>query len=258
MSETTRHPGATTAWDFTGQTALVTGGTRGIGRAVSEALLDAGASVIAAYGGDDAAADAFREANGARADRLRTVRLDVADYAAVEAFFRGLQDAGGTLEILVNNAGIRRDSVLAMMAPADWERVLAVNLTGAYHCAKFAVQAMMTERYGRIVNVTSPSGRFGFEGQANYAASKAGMVALTRSLSKEVARRGITVNCVSPGFIDTDLLADLPGAQAKAYRESVPLRRFGTAGEVAHATLFLAARESAYVTGSVLEVTGGL
>ncbi len=258
MSSTGSEPRPATSYDFTGRTALVTGGTRGIGRAVSEAFLDAGATVLAAYGGDDAAAEAFRAGNGARAERLRTVRLDVADYAAVESFFRTLADAGERLDTLVNNAGIRKDSVLAMMPPADWERVLAVNLTGAYHCAKFAVQAMMTERYGRIVNVTSPSGRFGFEGQANYAASKAGMVAMTRSLSKEVARRGITVNCVSPGFIDTDLLSDLPEAQAKAYRESVPLRRFGTVREVAHATLFLAAPESAYITGSVLEVTGGL
>lgn len=244
--------------EFHGQTAIVTGGTRSIGRAVSEALLHAGARVIATYVGNDESAEAFRSAHADAGDRLQTVKFDVADYDAVEDFFRTFADRSGSLEILVNNSGIRRDAVLPMMAREDWQRVLDVNLTGTFQMCKFAVQEMMGNKYGRIVNMTSPSGKFGFEGQANYAASKAGMVALTRSLSKEVARRNITVNCVSPGFIETDLIADLPPEQVQAYKASVPVRRFGTPQDVAHAVRFLCARESSYITGATLEVTGGL
>jgi len=159
---------------------------------------------------------------------------------------------------VVNNAGLRRDAALALMPEEDWRRVIDVNLTGAWLVCKRAVRMMGPARYGRIVNVTSPSGREGFAGQSNYAASKAGLVALTRSLSKEVARRNITVNAISPGFIDTELIADLPENQAAAYRDGVPLKRFGRAEEVAHAILFLSARESAYITGATLEITGGL
>ncbi len=245
-------------FDFTGQTALVTGGTRGIGRAVSEAFLRAGAKVIATYGGNDAAAESFRAGQGEVAARLALAKFDVADPAAVEAFFRGYPETHGTLEIVVNNAGIRRDSVLAMMKQEDWQRVIDVNLTGVFTVCKFAVQTMMTARYGRIVNITSPSGKYGFEGQANYAATKAGMIALTKTLSKEVAKRKITVNCVSPGYIDTELLSDLPEELVKAYKTTVPVKRFGTPDEVAHAILFLATREAAYITGATLEVTGGL
>lgn len=245
-------------WDFTGQTAIVTGGTRSIGRAVSEAFLAAGARVVATYVGSEEAAEAFCAAHADVGDRLHVERFDVADYEAVESFFRTFAERFGSLEILVNNSGIRRDAVLPMMQREDWQRVLDVNLTGTFQMCKFAVQEMMGNKYGRIVNMTSPSGKFGFEGQANYAASKAGMVALSRSLSKEVARRNITVNCVSPGFIETDLIADLPPEQVKAYKASVPVRRFGTPEDVAHAVLFLCARESSYITGTTLEVTGGL
>ncbi len=245
-------------YDFSGQTALVTGGTRGIGRAVSEAFLKAGATVIATYGGNTEAAEAFKEAQGEAAGRVHLAQFDVADAKAAEAFFRAYPDAHGTLEVLVNNAGIRRDAVLAMMSSEDWQRVIDVNLTGAFNLCKFGVQTMMTERYGRIINITSPSGKYGFEGQCNYASSKAGMVALTRSLSKEVAKRKITVNCVSPGYIETDLISDLPDDLVKQYKASVPAKRFGKPEEVAHAVLFLATREAAYITGATVEVTGGL
>lgn len=246
-------------FDFSNQTAVVTGGTRGIGRGISETFLQAGARVHALYAGNDTAAAAFRQAQPAGvAERLFLHRVDVADYAAVEAFYRGLEAGGESLQILVNNAGIRRDGVVGMLAAADWQAVLNTNLTGTYHMSKFAVQLMMRERYGRIIAITSPAGRFGFEGQANYAAAKAGQVAFTRSLSKEVARRGITVNCVSPGFIDTDFIAGLSAEQLKAYRDQVPLKRFGSPAEVAYAVQFLAAREAAYITGTTLEVTGGL
>ncbi|MDR1744855.1 MAG: 3-oxoacyl-ACP reductase FabG [Planctomycetota bacterium] len=244
-------------FDFYDQTAVVTGGTRGIGRAAAEAFLAAGADVICLYGGDDAAADRMRKDHESSSG-LRIEKLDVADPAAVKDFWRRLEAEEITPQILVNNAGIRRDAVLAMMPGEDWSRVLDVNLGGAFAMCKYGVQNMSGRRYGRIVNLTSPSGKMGFAGQANYAASKAGLVALTKSLSKEVARRGITVNCVSPGFIDTDFIRDLPEEQAKAYRQMVPLRRFGKAEDVADAILFLASRESAYITGATLEITGGL
>ncbi len=243
-------------FDFVDQAAVVTGGTRGIGRAVAEAFLAAGAKVICLYGGDAASAEAFLA--GHPGAKLTVEKLDVADGEACKEFWRRLEETGVAVQVLVNNAGIRRDNVLAMMPEADWRRVLDVNLTGVFNMSKYAVQAMSGARYGRIVNITSPSGKLGFAGQANYAASKAGMVALTQSLAKEVAKRGIAVNAVSPGFIDTDFIRDLPEDQVKAYKQSVPARRFGKAEEVASAVLFLSSKESAYITGSVLEVTGGL
>ncbi|MFA4945878.1 MAG: 3-oxoacyl-ACP reductase FabG [Lentisphaeria bacterium] len=248
-----------THFDFAGQTVIVTGGTRGIGRAIVLAFLHAGAAkVMATYAGNEAAAEALKLAAGEAAARLELTCFDVADYAAVEAFYKRLLDRGEKLHVLVNNAGIRRDSVLGMMSPGDWQSVIATNLNGTYNMSKFAVMLMSGERYGRIIAITSPSGKFGFAGQANYAAAKAGQAALTRSLSKEVAKRGITVNCVSPGFIETDLIADLPPEQAAEYRRGVPLQRFGRPEEVAYAVLFLASREAAYITGETLEVTGGL
>ncbi len=242
---------------FTGQKAIITGATRGIGRAVTEALLAAGATVIGVYGGNEAAAEDFAASCGA-ADRLQLHKLDVSDYQAVELFYGKVEEEFDTVDILVNNAGIRRDGVLAMMKEEDWRRVIDVNLTGGYTMAKFAVQLMMKQKYGRIIFITSPMGRLGFAGQANYAASKAGQVGLMKSLSKEVAKRKITVNCVSPGFIATAFLQDLSEPQVKEYKKMVPARRFGTPEEVADAVLFLAGRKTAYINGSVLEITGGL
>ncbi|MBN2451134.1 MAG: 3-oxoacyl-ACP reductase FabG [Lentisphaeria bacterium] len=246
-----------TQFDFSGQTAIVTGGTRGIGAAVSRAFLEAGATVVATYAGNAEAAESLARACG-QPDRLHLRCFDVGDYGAVQAFYRWFEGAFPSLEVLVNNAGIRRDAVVGMMPAADWEAVLRTNLTGSFQMSKFAVLQMMQNRYGRIVNITSPSGKLGFEGQANYAASKAGQVALMRSLSKEVARRNITVNCVSPGFIETDLIGGLPEEQRQAYRAMVPLRRFGRASEVAACVLFLASHEASYVNGATVEVTGGL
>jgi len=148
--------------------------------------------------------------------------------------------------------------VMGLMPVDDWRRVLAVNLDGTYNMSKLAVMAMSRQRFGRIISITSPSGARGFAGQANYAASKAGQVALAKSLSKEVAKRKITVNCVSPGFIDTELLVDISDEQKKAFIDMVPMKRFGTTEEVAHAVLFLASKEAAYITGTTLEVTGGI
>ena len=245
-------------FDFRDQTVVVTGGTRGIGRAISRHFLEAGATVIATYAANDAASEAFKESLGATAKGLHLRKFDVADYAQVEAFYKDLDAEHKGFSVLVNNSGIRRDAVLAMMKPEDWQQVLNVNLTGAFNMAKLAVHRFMQNRYGRIITITSPASRFGFEGQANYSASKAGQIAMTRSLSKEVASRGITVNCVSPGFIDTEFVADLPEKLRKDYLASIPLKRFGTPEDVAYCVLFLAAREAGYITGSVLSVDGGL
>ena len=243
---------------FAGQVAVVTGGTRGIGAAISRALLAAGARVHAVYAANDEAARAFA-GDCPQPERLTLARLDVADYAAVEAFWRELdarEPAG--VQILVNNAGIRRDAIVGAMKPEDWTRVIQVNLSGSFHMSRFAVQSMLRQRYGRIVFVTSPAASFGFQGQANYAASKAGQIGLMRSLAREVARKKITANCVSPGFIDTELIADLSDETKAAHLASIPMHRLGEAREVAYAVLCLAAREATYINGATLEVTGGL
>ncbi len=246
-------------YDFSNQAALVTGGTRGIGRAISEAFMRAGATVVAVYAGNDAAAAAFKDTLGPLAEKLILKKCDVSSYESVEALFKEIEPLlPNGLQIVVNNSGIRKDAVLAMMKPQDWRSVLDVNLSGTFNVSKFAVLAMMRKRYGRIVTITSPCGEFGFEGQSNYAASKAGQVGLTRSLSKEVASRGITANCVSPGFIATELIGDLPEKLREHYQNQVPLKKFGTPEDVANCVLFLASKESSYITGSVLDVTGGL
>jgi 3-oxoacyl-[acyl-carrier protein] reductase len=243
-------------YDFKGQTAIVTGGTRGIGRSIVESFLRAGARIIIAS--NEAATEQFNQDNSEFAANIDIQMCDVAKYEEVEKFFEYVDKEYEGFEILVNNAGIRKDAVLAMMKESDWHDVLDVNLSGVFYMCKFAVMSLMRKRYGRIISITSPSGKYGFEGQANYAASKAGLVALTRSLSKEVARRGITVNCVSPGFIATELIQDLPQELRDTYVSQVPLKRFGKPEEVAACVLFLASKEASYVSGSTLEVTGGL
>jgi len=243
-------------YDFEGQTAIVTGGTRGIGKSIVESFLKAGARVIIASNED--ITEQFKQDNKEFADNIDVQIMDVSKYEEVEKFFEYVDKKYEGFEILVNNAGIRKDAVLAMMKESEWHDVLNVNLSGIFYLCKFAVMSLMRKRYGRIISITSPSGKFGFEGQANYAASKAGLVALTKSLSKEVARRGITVNCVSPGFIATELIQDLPDELRNSYVAQVPLKRFGKTEEVAACVLFLASKEASYVTGSVLEVTGGL
>ena len=245
---------------FHDKKALVTGATRGIGRATTLALLAAGAQVYGLFGGNQKAAEALvAEAEQiGHGERLRLQALDVSDFQAVAAFFTSLEAQWDTLDILVNSAGIRRDAVVPMLKEEDWRRVLDVNLSGCFNTSKAALPLMLKQKYGRIIFITSPMGHLGFPGQANYAASKAGQIGLMKSLSKEVAKRRITVNCVSPGFIDTDFLAGLAEEQLKQYKKMVPAGRFGTPAEVADAVLFLAGDKAAYINGAVLEITGGL
>jgi 3-oxoacyl-[acyl-carrier protein] reductase len=245
-------------YEFKGQTVIVTGGTRGIGKSIAGSFLKAGARVIVTYTSNEAAAVQFKKDNNEFAENMDVQKLDVAKYEEVQRFFEYINTKYGGFEVLVNNAGIRKDSVLAMMKESDWHDVMNVNLAGTFYMSKFAVKSLMRKRYGRIINISSVMERYGFEGQANYAASKAGMSALTKSLSKEVATRGITVNCVSPGFIATELIEDLPDKLRESYLARVPLKRFGSTEEVACCVLFLASKEASYVTGSTLEVAGGL
>jgi 3-oxoacyl-[acyl-carrier protein] reductase len=245
-------------FNFEGQAVIVTGGTRGIGRSIAEAFLKAGARVITTYSSNEATAAQFQKDNIQFADRIDMQRFDVAKHEEVEKFYKYVDSKYGSFEVLISNAGIRKDSVLGMMKETDWRSVVDVNLTGTFFMCKFAVMSLMRKRYGRVIVITSPMGRFGWEGQSNYAASKAGQVGLTRSLAKEVATRGITVNCVSPGFIATEFIEDLSDKLRESYLSQIPMKRFGKTEEVAACVLFLASREASYVNGAVLEVTGGL
>lgn len=237
---------------LSGQTAMVTGGTRGIGAAVSEALLAAGVRVRAIYARNDEAALAWSAAFPP--ERLSIHKVDIADHAAVEQLFASL---GRELHILINCAAIRDDSLLGLMSETAWRSVIDVDLTGAFNVCKFAVRAMVGARYGRIVNITSPSARLPLPGQSNYGAAKAGVIAMTRTLAAEVARRGITANCVCPGLVKTDLIGDLTEAQMANLLSVVPMKRMGTPEEIAAAVMFLVSPAASYVTGAVLDVTGG-
>jgi 3-oxoacyl-[acyl-carrier protein] reductase len=244
--------------DFSGQKVVISGASRGIGKAISLAFLEKGATVIGVYGGNKEAADSFLAECGQFNGRLQLHQCDVSDPSQVENLFALLEEQFDTIDILVNNAGIRRDKLLALMDQESWQQVIDVNLTGTFTMCRSAVLLMLKQKYGRIINITSPVATLGFAGQTNYGASKAGQIGLTRSLCKETARKKITVNCVSPGFIDTELIADLSPELVKEYKKNVPMRRFGKVEEVATAVLFLASKDAAYITGSVLDVNGGL
>jgi 3-oxoacyl-[acyl-carrier protein] reductase len=248
--------------DFQGRKAVISGATRGIGKAIARAFLEADATVIGVYSSNRKAADSFmkewQESASFQENRLFLYQCDISDQASVLKIFDGIEQQFDTIDILVNNAGIRRDAVLAMMQSDDWHRVIDVNLTGTFNMSKQAVLLMMKQKYGRIIHITSPMAHMGFAGQTNYAASKAGQIGMMRSLSKETAKRKITVNCVSPGFIDTELLEGLTADQLTQYKKLVPMKRFGKPQEVAAAVLFLAGEQASYISGTVLEITGGL
>lgn len=240
-----------------GQVALVTGASRGIGRAVARRLAGAGARVYLAAR-DEAALNAVAGEIREEGGDARGARMDLRDPEEVQRVVRDILEGDGRIDVLVNNAGLRRDKLLVRIRPEDWEDVLAVNLTGAFHCLRNVVTGMSRQRYGRIVNVTSVVAFTGNAGQANYAAAKAGLVGLTKSAAREYASRGVTVNAVAPGFVETEMLA---GMEARARQEimgHIPLGRIGSAEEVAHAVAFLCAPEAGYITGQVLHVNGGL
>ena len=243
-------------FEFQNYIVVVTGGTRGIGKAISEAFLEHGATVIATYTSNKKNAENFL--NEHKNSPLEIAQFDISDYNQVEKFYDSFDKKYDKLDVLVNNAGIRKDNVIGFMPFEDWQRVINTNLTGTYNMSKLGLMRMMSNRFGRIITITSPSGKLGFPGQANYAASKAGQVAFTKTLSKEAARYKITANCISPGFIDTDLIADLPEEQKKTYKKQIPARRFGKPEDISPATLFLASQEAEYINGTVLEITGGI
>jgi 3-oxoacyl-[acyl-carrier protein] reductase len=242
----------------TERVAFVTGGSRGIGRATVVALAAAGHPVGFCYARDEDGARETLEAVHAAGGRAHATRADVADVKAVDDAFRAVEEAFGPVTVLVNNAGITRDGLLARMSDEQWRAVIDTNLTGAFHTIRRATPGMMKARYGRIVNVSSVNASLGAPGQANYAAAKAGLVGLTRSVARELARRNVTCNVVAPGPIVTDMVAAMPDEWRSRATEAVPLARFGTVGECAAVIAFLCSEAAGYVTGAVVPVDGGL
>ena len=243
---------------FAGKTAVVTGGSRGLGRAVCLELARGGANVVFCYAGNEAAAKETTAACEALGAKALAVQCDVAKADEVKALMDAAVKEFGRIDILVNNAGITRDGLLMMMKEEDFDAVIAANLKGTFLCMKAVSRIMMKQRYGRIVNLSSVVGLRGNAGQVNYAASKAGVVGMTKSLAKELASRGVTVNAVAPGFIATDMTAAMTDAAKEATLASIPLQRLGAPEDVAHAVAFLASDEAAYITGQVLCVDGGM
>jgi len=243
---------------FEDQRVIVTGGTRGIGKGITKEFLKEGATVIATYARNDIEAEKLKIEFGEYGDKLDIRKFDVSKSVEVKAFYNYLEETYPSIEVLVNNSGIRKDNLVPLMKEEEFKNVIDVNLTGTFLMSKYAVKGFLRNRYGRIVNISSVGGKLGLAGQANYSASKAGQIALAKTMSKEVGKKGITVNCVCPGFIETELIADLPIDQVKAYKMQVPLKRFGKIEEVAAAVKFLASKEASYITGTTLDVSGGL
>ncbi len=246
-----------------GKSALITGASRGIGRAIALRLAEEGCQVavnyVAEQGRDNAAeAEAVAEQIRALGCQAICAEVDVTDQEAVEDMVEYVIARLGKLDILVNNAGITRDRTLKKLAKQDWDRVIEVNLTGAFHCARAVIEHMRERRYGRIISISSVVALMGNIGQTNYGASKAGLIGFTRSLAREVARRGITVNCIAPGFIDTEMTQAIPRDIREQIVATIPLARMGLPEEVANAAAFLASDAASYITGQVLSVNGGL
>lgn len=237
-----------------GEVALVTGASRGIGASVAAALAAAGATVVGTAT-SQAGADGISATLG---DVGRGIVLNVSDNESVQAAIKDIQANEGSVSVLVNNAGITRDNLLLRMKDEEWDAVIATNLSSAFHVSRACLRGMMKARRGRIISIASVVGSMGNPGQANYAAAKAGLVGFSKSLAREVGSRGITVNVVAPGFIDTDMTAAMPAAQREALTQQVPLQRLGDAGDIAAAVLYLSSAAGAYVTGETLHVNGGM
>lgn len=241
-------------FDLTGMTALVTGASGGIGSAIAQALAGQGAR-LAVSGSNAAKLDAFRASLGG--DHV-ALPCDLSNAAAVDALVPGAVEALGKLDIVVNNAGVTRDNLVMRMKDDEWDQVIRVNLEAAFRIARAAARPMMKARFGRIISVTSVVGTTGNPGQANYAASKAGLVGMSKALAQELASRGITVNCVAPGFIRTAMTDVLPDAQKEALNARIPAGHMGEGADIGAAIVYLASREAGYVTGQTLHVNGGM
>lgn len=244
-------------YDFAGKVALVTGSSRGIGAAILRQFLDAGATGIL-HDFDDPNGINLKAAEVLAADfpgRVKVLTADVRDAAAIEAMMASVKAEFGGLDILVNNAGILKDRTIRKMTLDDWHSVVSTNLTGVFHCCKYGAEILRDG--GRIVSIASVAGLQGFPGQSNYAAAKAGVIGMTRVLAKELARRGITVNAIAPGVVETSMMGDIKEEMRAEYIKQIPLGRFAQPADVANAVLFLSSAESGYITGQVLPVTGG-
>jgi len=243
---------------FQDKVVVVTGSSRGIGRAAAVELGRQGAAVVVNFVKDAAAAEAVVAAVVQSGGRAVAHQADVSDFAAAEALIKFAIQHFGDLHILVNNAGITRDGLIMMMSEADWDVVQDTNLKSTFNCSKAAVRHMMRKRFGRVINITSVAGQMGNAGQTNYSASKAGQIGFTKALAREVAPRGITVNAVAVGYIETDIWATVPEAARQAALTMIPLGRTGQPEEIAKAVAFLASDDAAYITGHVLTVDGGM
>ncbi len=241
-----------------GKIAVVTGASRGIGRQIAVTMAKEGAYVIVNYNGSAAKAEEVVKEIEAAGGQAEAVQCNVSDYGAAEEFLKNVIAKHKRIDILVNNAGITRDNLLMKMSEEEFDAVIDTNLKGAFNCIKHVSRQMLKQKSGRIINISSVSGVMGNAGQANYCASKAGMIGLTKSVARELGSRGITVNAIAPGFIDTEMTAVLPDDVKKAMGDQIPLKKFGTTQDIADAAVFLASDRAKYITGQVLCVDGGM